>query len=198
MAYKRCPGCGGQVLVSVAVCGACGFRFPSEQALPVQAEVAQRLCPACGTATRVDAFACHRCGHYFRTRYMAVVDAAPGSAGQYQTSGARPDEATLPWQPTTSRPASVNVAADAPSENGKSDYGAVVAMWLLTAGAWAAFALFGVFTGLAIDAAAVFIAISLVISRSPADRANGWVKLGLEIIGFLVGLILGASGHRYY
>ena len=47
-----------------------------------------------------------------------------------------------------------------------------------------------------LDAPALIMALLLVNSKNGTDRANGWVKLVLEMIGFAIYLIAVISSHN--
>ena len=166
MSYKKCPACGGQLLINVRFCGGCGYKFPTTAVNVVAIPQQQQECSNCGNIDPASAVACQRCGHYYISQQPAMPRLSdPG------------------WK--------------LPSEGTSTNYAGIVGMWLFTASAGGVLMLFGIWAALCLDAVAVLFAISLVSSDSAANRANGWIKLGLEGIAFVVAIAVSANVHRY-
>lgn len=136
MGYKKCPGCGGQLLSHVPLCGACGFEFPViAQQIPSASQEAK--CSNCDYAANTTAIACQKCGYYFEVPSTSVV---------------MPRLSDLGWE--------------IPVEDASANYITIVAMWLTTATAGAVLVLFGLWAAAVVDIGAICLAISLVGSQS--------------------------------
>ncbi len=180
--FKPCPTCGQRIPQMAVRCSNCGRQFVAP--MPVSAvaghEQPYKVCPSCQQPSVLDATVCGRCGHRYRTRF-----APPPNQTQVVYPQQPPQPA--PLQPWVNTPNAVPWGEPAPS----TDYLPIVGMWLLTAAAWGAGALGAMPFGLILDGVAIIIAIFLVCTPSATQKANGWVKIGLEIIAFLVGFVIG-------
>ncbi len=79
--------------------------------------------------------------------------------------------------------------------------GLIITMWMLTAIELFVFFVVDRFIAYAIDVVAIIIAVALANGKSGADKANGWVKLGLELAAFVMGFMgsyLSASSGSTY
>lgn len=79
-------------------------------------------------------------------------------------------------------------------------YTLIAAMWILTA-----VVLFAAFTGQTgyiltwgLDGTATIIGIVLACSKGSVNKTNGWAKISIELLFFVIGFMAGASRAKGY
>ncbi len=156
----------------------------------------QRSCLKCGTSSGMREVACQRCGHRFGDPLEPLARAeTPPEHAVFQGSISaldRDEMRRIAEEVVAVKAAPVTIP---PSFMPLPNFGLIVTMWLLTGIAWSAFLLGVASFGLLMDAIAVVVAIVLANSRSRGDKANGWVKITLEAIAFVVALVNAGSSH---
>jgi hypothetical protein len=150
----------------------------------------QKACPRCHTPSPLDAGFCSRCGHQFRTQFQdrtqlvmsPSAEQAPLPFGDFRVNPPRETRAPFSdWSDQDQNEEAPNTA-NSPL---------ILLMWVLTA------CVIFVYQGnpqaaIYLDIVPLFMAISLACSRNGTDRANGWVKIGVEIFAFAIGFMSGA------
>ncbi len=202
MQYKLCPQCNRPCTMDVTTCPQCGHAFrtvvpqPENRTVVVNASPQMKRCPACGNSLVASAQECPVC-HF---NYLS------GQSGPIVQPGYRPCPNCQAMNPTNVRfcghcgrdqfaPAWERTES-APSANA----GLIGTMWTLTGiGILSTFAAPGPGFAVAflLDIPAFIIAIVLVCSNG-TDKANGWVKIGLEIVAFTIGFLNAAINRPHY
>ena len=131
-----------------------------------------KKCPRCAQPAVMEMQQCQRCGHVYRT--------VPPERTQFF-------EGQVPH--FVPEPASANITL-------------IVWMWSLTIMVVILSVTVGFGAAALVDIPSLVLAIILACSKHRTDKINGWVKIGLEVVGFLIGFVLGAQqgmrGGRYY
>jgi len=147
-----------------------------------------KICPDCKQHANVNALKCMGCGYGFQPIFSGTpaVQLPPANSRQH------------PTDPSTT-------IGDRPSANSV----AIALMWTFTVIAYYLymnsqsvypFGDRGSFWngGTASDGIALVLAICLTFSKNGTDKANGWVKIVIEMMGFIIGFFIGANHPRGY
>lgn len=138
-----------------------------------------KLCPRCQKPHALDATQCNQCGHLFRTQFQNMdLDRTQVVTPPVYLPPTSP-YLPYPQQPVPPYPVYYPQAEVAP----RTSY--IVVMWVLT-GLSVLFASVSTTAAFLTDFPAFILAIILVCSRSRVDRINGWIKLAIELLGFLI------------
>lgn len=137
--------------------------LPVADAEPAKPHLApsSTYCTNCGEIVMQGSNFCRRCG-----------------APQGQYSQVPDPNANYAWFAPQGQPAYV------PKE--QTQAGLIVTMWLLSGAAWIAFINGNPGMGLLIDLTSTCIAVALAATAGATNKANGWVKLGIEAVGFFM------------
>lgn len=158
----------------------------------------QKSCLKCGTSSGVRETVCVRCSHRFGDPVETVPQARESTQlGAPHTNLSTVDRDTLK-EIVKEVVSSEHVPQSAAQPMPQSHPGRIVMMWLLSLVAWLAMIAGGVPLGLLIDVVSIIIAFTLVGSRSSTDKTNGWIKLILESISFVVAFVNAANMNQRY
>lgn len=141
-----------------------------------------KLCPKCHHPANLHDAYCPRCGHQYRTQFddrtqVVLPPASPPPA---------PQNPLPPWrQPSWIQ----DDGTQTQTEWIVVMWGATIATVFLMLNGMVGF-------GLLLALGAVLIAIWLLSTRSETNKAHGWVKISLEVLGFVIAFIM-SSGRSH-
>ena len=186
--FKVCPQCGTSAEMDASQCCQCGRQYRST-APPM------KPCPQCRNLLVHNAEMCPMCRYDFTAPFTSsrsfcshCGEIAEQVAKFCKHCGASQNlPAFQPQHPGNySDPFSCHSFNEKPAAN----VGLITTMWLLTGiaiGLVMTTGSDGFRLAILLDIPALIVAIVLACSKHGTDKANGWVKIGLEIIGVLIG-----------
>jgi RNA polymerase subunit RPABC4/transcription elongation factor Spt4 len=163
----------------------------------IMQQPSNQICPECGALADSNAKTCPQCGHAYPSQF-----AAPENQTQSPTPSINDSYPMQPqfWQcpnchgnvPLNQRYCTNCGFQLKSTETIKPPHMTlIIVMWALHVLSMLTF-----YTGtpglsVIIDFPSLIIAIVLVNQKNKTDRINGWIIIGLEIVGFLIGFIRG-------
>jgi hypothetical protein len=171
-----------------------------------------KLCPQCQLPAPLDAVHCGKCGHVYRTQFAPPLDRTqvvlpptvlPPVAPTQLISTRPPGHANSPL-PSVYNPAYVSPPQAWQQDEPRPHMALIIAMWASLALALIAEKVAPLLNP-PLGLAALGMAIVLVCQPSKTDRVNGWVVIGLNIVGLalvvvIIMVVLGAmasgGAHR--
>ena len=158
----------------------------------------QKSCLRCGTSSDVRETVCVKCAHRFGDPVEAIAQAKENThPGTPHANLSTLDRETLK-EIVKEVVSSKYIPQAAIQSVPQSHPGRIVMMWLLSLVAWLAIISGGIPLGLLVDVVSIVIAFTLVGSRSSTDKTNGWIKLILESISFVVAFVNAANTNQRY
>ena len=163
----------------------------------IMQQPSNQICPECGAPAEVDAKTCQQCGHVFRslsaTTENQIYSATPTINDPYPV---QPQFWLCPNchgnVPLNYRYCT-NCGFQLKSiETIKPPHMAlIIIMWALHVLSMLTYYTRAPGLSVIIDIPSLIIAIVLVNQKNKTDKINGWIVIGLEIVGFMVGFIVG-------
>ncbi len=195
---KTCPQCRNLLIANAQQCPHCRYQF-SNQTTPQT--VPAKHCPQCNHLIIAALQQCPHCRHQFPNPAMGQA------SSQHSMQNVFPCVYCKQLIPIgvafcpICRAEQVfhnYTGSSRYDEEPSANTSLIVVMWALTVLAFVTYTsnseLFGVAT--LTDIPALIMGIVLACSGSRTDRANGWVKISLEIIGFLLGFMHGLTASQ--
>jgi predicted RNA-binding Zn-ribbon protein involved in translation (DUF1610 family) len=126
-----------------------------------------KTCPQCGQPAVPKMQTCQRCGHGYST--------PPPNKTLFFQNPVNPYPFAPQW--------------DVPNQDARTNIPMITTMWVLTACAFFGAPSLGLPVAVLLDIPALILAILLVITKNATNRANGWAKIGIECVAFVVGFL---------
>ena len=163
----------------------------------IMQQPSNQICPECGAPAEIDAKTCQQCGHVYH---------AQSATTENQTQSATPSiNEPFPIQPQFWQcpnchgnvPLNYRYCANCgfqlkSMETIKPPHMAlIIIMWVFHVLSMLTYYTRIPGLSIIIDFPSLIIAIVLVNQKNKTDRINGWIVIGLEIVGFVTGFIRG-------